>query len=195
VTLDLAFNSRSELKRGVKNFREAAAAAQAQLLAELAAQQDQPAADQTAVSQTQPTQTQPASQPQPQQAQPDPVAVARAELAVERQIRASSFEEQRAAAEIEKWVAWGRQNFPELQSVEAVKEAPPARLAQLQQAAQRITQGINAWMATGARATEQRVSREQQLATHHNALTQHVYREFSRMNDDAAAAKICRASR
>jgi hypothetical protein len=194
VTEADAFRSRSELKRGVRNFRQAAAEAQAQLLAELAAQQE-PAVEEparpAAVGQAVDQPVQAVEHPKPQQ--PDPVAVARAELAVERQIRNSSFEEQRAAAEIEKWVAWGQQNFPELQSVEAVEEvkrASPQRLAQLQQAAQRISQAVSSWMAHGSRATEQRVSREQQLATHHNALLQHTYREFSRMNDDAAAAKI-----
>ena len=59
--------------------------------------------------------------------------------------------------------------------------------AQLQQAAQRIAQGVNAWMGHGAKATEQRVARENQLATHHNALTQHVYKQFSAQQDELFA--------
>jgi hypothetical protein len=186
-TPDDGFRNRAELKRGIRNFRESAAAAQQQLLEALTAPQEQQPAAETAVEQQaavgQPAQPQP--QPQQQQPQqPDPLAVARAELQVERQIRNSSYEEQRALNEINKWVAWGRQNFPELQSVESVQSAPPARLAQLQQAAQRIAQGVNAWMSHGAKATEARQSREQQLATHHNALIQHTYKEFSKQQDE-----------
>jgi hypothetical protein len=155
ITLDDAFKSRSELKRSVKNFRQATAEAQARLLAELSAQdQQQVASDQqTAVEQAQPAASE-SAQPTPQQ-QPDPATLERMKLQAERahynEARRFSAVETQAASQIEALNALAQQYAPELFNKDALAEVAktnPARLEQLKQA--------NAYLQSETKAAQQK---------------------------------------
>jgi hypothetical protein len=198
-----ALQSRSELKRGVRAFRQAQAEEQQRLISEFTATQERQQAAAAAQEQTSPEQP----QPQPQESQqPDERQKLQAQLEAERFIRNSSFEEQRAAREIERWQTWAHQNFPELTNENAIRAATPARQAQLQQAGDQIRRGINSWMAHGAAATQARERQEQQVAVHNQALVQHVYKQFAdsqdalfarqapEMSNPAKARELCDAT-
>jgi hypothetical protein len=151
ICLDEAFKSRSELKRGVKNFRDAAARAQQELLAQLSAQDQatgQPVADHQPEAATPP-------QPQATTTHQDPAAVERARIAAERaqynEARRFSTVEVQTASQIEALNALAQQHYPELFNRDALAEVArtnPARLEQLKQA--------NAYLQGETKAAQQK---------------------------------------
>jgi hypothetical protein len=175
--------------REVSNFRKAAAAHQAQLLAELTAQEQQqtPAApDQAVTGQAEPAQQEPPAQ----QPQADPLQAERLQLQLEREHARLTAAERHAIGEAEKWTVWAKQNFPELQSAEAVNHAAqtnPARFAQLKQAAEKISQNLNGWGQRFMQANQARVQHEQQLHAQANAHVRAVYENFSKQQDELFA--------
>jgi hypothetical protein len=125
--------------------------------------------------------------PAPQQ-QPDPLARERQRLAFEAQahaaLRQSSIEEINAMSAAEQIIA----AFPELKSEAAVRDAyarNPQRFQQLQQAAQ----ALQNCQAQFQRANEARSVREAQLQQAENEHINRVYRQYSKANDDAFAAR------
>ena len=128
-----------------------------------------------------------AAQPAPQP-RPDPLQAERQRLAFEAQtlaaLKQSSIEEMHAMTAAEQIIA----AFPELNSEAAVRDAyarNPARFQQLQQAAQ----ALQNCQAQFQRANEARAVREAQLQQAENAHINAVYRQYSKANDDAFAAR------
>ena len=171
-----AFAGRSELKRGVRQFRQAQAEQQQLLLNELAAAQEleqQAAAEQAAPQQ----QTAAAESAQTATAQQsDPLIAERQQLAVERdayvRARDGSAAEERAAAQIKAWQDALLRQFPEVGNRDAVEELTrtnPARAQQLTHATQKTSEAINGWMRAGAQATLER-----ERAVHDLAVIQHA---------------------
>jgi hypothetical protein len=162
-----AFRNRSELKRGIKNFRQAAAEAQQRILAELSTQDQasgQPVAEQ-AVGQATPA-------PQAPQA---PTAIERTRIATERaqynEARRFSTVEVQTTAQLESLDALARQSFPELFNKNALAEVArtnPARLEELKKANAYFQSETKAAQAklqqarTGRQAAEAQVTAVQQ---------------------------------
>jgi hypothetical protein len=175
-----AFKTRSELKRSVRNFREAAAAAQAQILSELTAQDQPPVAELAPEPQT----TAPMPQAQPRQTvkliEPDgrvvdapatPENIARGKLESERryyaEARRFSTAETQAASQIEALNALAQQNAPELFNRDALAEVAktnPARFEQLKQANAYFQQEIKNAQKTWEQARASRQAYEGQIA-------------------------------
>jgi hypothetical protein len=177
-----AFKTRSELKRSVRNFREAAAAAQAQILSELTAQDQPPVAELAPEPQT----TAPMPQAQPRQTvkliEPDgrvvdapdaatPENIARGKLESERryyaEARRSSTAETQAASQIEALNALAQQNAPELFNRDALAEVAktnPARFEQLKQANAYFQREIKNAQKTWEQARASRQAYEGQIA-------------------------------
>jgi hypothetical protein len=195
-----AFLNRSELKRGMRNFREATAAAQARLLDELTAQQetaaDQVAATSSPVDQT--PQTRPAvSEPAPTPQQSDPLASERQQLAVARDsyLRASqgSAAEEQAAHQIKVWNAALLKQFPEASNQAAIAELArtnPARAQQLAAAAKKTSDAVSGWMQRGAAATAHRETGERELAALQQAHTRVAWHQYREAHDALAHQRI-----
>jgi hypothetical protein len=98
-----------------------------------------------------------------------------------------SAAEKQAADNIEGWARWARQNFPELQSAEAVNrvaQTDPRRFEQLKQAAAKVEQQVNGWSQRYAQAAQQRTAHEQQLHQQANAHVRAVYQNYSKQQDE-----------
>jgi hypothetical protein len=187
VTINDAFGSRHELKQGVKNFRAAQAEMSRQALADAeAAALDLQAQQQATTKPAEAPPQQSVQQAQLPQKQPDPLARERQRLTWEVQahaeLRRASADEVRAMTAAEQIIA----AFPELNNEAATRDAyarNPARFQQLQQAAQ----ALQNCQAQFQRANEARSVREAQLQKEENEHISRVYREYSRVNDDAFA--------
>jgi hypothetical protein len=172
IGLDEAFKSRSELKRSVKNFRQAAAEAQQRILAELSVQDqisgqsEQPAAP---GSSSDPAVSEPA-QPAPQP-QADPVTLERGKLEAERryynEARRFSTVEVQAQSQIEALVALTQQNYPELWNRDALAELQrtnPTRYQQAQQANAYLRREVQGAQQKWQQARASRQAYEGQIA-------------------------------
>jgi hypothetical protein len=202
VTEADAFRSRSELKRGVRNFRQATVEAQQKLLAELAAQQEQPAADQVASAEQasaieRAPQQAPSEPAQPTPQQNDPLAAERQQLAVERdayaRARQGSAAEEQADQQIKAWNAALLRQFPEAANKAAIEELTrtnPARAQQLAQAARKTADAVAGWMQKGLAATQARTANENALAQLQHAHARAAWHSYKQQNDNLAQERI-----
>lgn len=157
---------------------------------ELARQEAEALALQSSQQQAKPAEAaQPAQQaPQPAPQQPDPLARERQRLAFEAgahaELRQASSDELLAMTTAEQIIA----AFPELKNEAAIRDTyarNPQRFQQLQGAAQ----ALQNCQAQYQRANEVRSVREAQLQQAEAAHINAVYREYSKANDDAFAAR------
>jgi hypothetical protein len=186
-----AFLNRSELKRGMRNFRAAEAAAQEQLRAALSA--PDPAVEQTAAAVEQAPQIRPAvsepAQPTPQQS--DPLAAERSALMQERnsylQASQGSAAEEQAAHQIKVWNAALLRQFPEASNQAAIAELArtnPARAQQLAAAAKKTSDAVAGWMQRGQAATAHREAGERGLAALQQAHERAAWHQYKEQQDN-----------
>jgi len=198
-----AANAR-EATRAVTNFRQAAAVAQAEEIADLErvareiewnriqgeqpqeASQESPT--QTAQSEPRPAvQSQPQSQPRP--AQDDPTAAERAAIAQEQQrlseLRRLSVDEVRTWSKIDQLDTWAR-SIPEFSNRNAAQQTytrDPQRYAQLQKSLQNYQARRASLSQELSQHQQQRQLREGQWQQHQNALQQSALKEWVASED------------
>jgi hypothetical protein len=189
---DQVFKKAGDAAREVKNFRQAQAIAQQQLLAELTAQEQAAAEAGPAVGQSQAAQPAEPTQAaeQPQQQQPDPIAQERAQLAAAQQcfvLAARATEAEReASAAINQWTEAFNRAYPEANNPNAIEELRTTnvqRFAAMQRDAQRVAQNIDSWMRQGAAATQQRQAVENQIAQHQEAQVRAAWHSYKEAED------------
>jgi hypothetical protein len=218
VPKERLFPNLAAANREVKNFRQALAAEQQALLAQLQGQQEQAAqTGQPAQAKQEAAQPQPAQQPQPQPQQPDPVVAQRAfhqAAQTYAQLAQMTHEEHLAAAAAEQWRQWPYQKYPELRdaaALESTKQTNPARFAEIVRDITKAKERFEVNEARWARLGQARQAREaaivQQQQQQVQAATRayidqedskfhaHFEREFPQYATKAGRAEIRRAFR